>query len=188
MRAYRTASKRPGGSSSTELPKFRDRLVGPLNAQSYRTFLPYASLASSSPPPPGRIPGLKGRRNKFSGDTRLSRSRSRWRNRPTDGRAHRRPRAARALTLGRSRIQLRPKPVCGRDCRPGLPVDRWLANAERCVPRVYTPRRLVFQGRERSDSHRESLLLITREGIPVVREVAPVSSISLPPSDKAVNN
>lgn len=99
------SERRSARSSSTELPKFRDRLVKPLNAQSYRTFLPYA----------GRIPGLKGRRNKFNGDTRLSRSRSRWRSRPTD--AHRRPRRSGFNAVGRSRVQLRPKPVYGRDCR-----------------------------------------------------------------------
>lgn len=77
----------------------------------------------------------KGRQNKFGGDTRLSRSRS-WRSPTTD--AHRR--SCSGFNVGRSRLQLRPKPVCGRVCQR-LPTDRWLAKQ---ASKEYLPGNSMF--------------------------------------------
>lgn len=88
----------------------------------------------------------KGRQNKFGGDTRLSRSRS-WRSPTTD--AHRRP--CSGFNVGRSRLQLRPKPVCGRVCQPGncRPIGGWQSKRAKTIFRAAA---CFFQGRSRAQS------------------------------------
>lgn len=112
----------------------------------------------------------KGRQNKFGGDTRLSRSRS-WRSPTTD--AHRR--SCSGFNVGRSRLQLRPKPVCGRVCQR-LPTDRWPSEQ-----RVSTGQQHVSfrDDHARKMSQRESLLLITRRKYPTISREKPRRSSPL---------
>lgn len=117
MRVYQiTKSRKRARGSSSESTEFQDQLVEPLSARSYRMFLPRIS----------QVPDLNGRQNKFSGDTRVfpfvvvvAKS--------NDGRSS----CCSDFNVGRSHVQLRPKPVC----RTGLaetasPIGDW-ANDER---------------------------------------------------------
>lgn len=87
----------------------------------------------------------KGRQNKFGGDTGDFPIRGRGEAQPTN--AHRRP--CSGFNIGWSRLQLRPKPVCGRVCRP---IGGSVANGEQKSISRISACFFFFQRRSRAQS------------------------------------